>query len=260
MRLEIMSTQAAKKAGQQPPEPPAEGEQVFDPEVVKTELATAGLHAKIAWVQQHVGHVDKSGRLEFGSTKYNYMQEHGLINVLRPLWRIAGISVAIGMDSPDSYEAFPGGARVTVGATITDIKSGDSITKYFVNEGQDKGDKSFSKAFTAATKYALQKLFLVPTEAIDDNDAVASEELATQVAAQVHEITSVKPDEADITALRGLMMEEANKGHFPANKVKNYLTGEFGVSKLDELNKIQLRAAATWVAETIAQGAGAPSE
>lgn len=52
---------------------------------------------------------------------------------------------------------------LTVRFTIVDGDSGESEFFDVIGEGQDRGDKATYKAMTGATKYALLKLFLIPT-------------------------------------------------------------------------------------------------
>ncbi len=130
-----------------------------------------GLWAKIAYVQHHVEHVEKSGTVAFGKTNYSYMQEHGLIEVLRPLLREVGLAVVGGAKG---YEVLGQTTVVDFELTVADVDDGQSITRGFPNVGVDSGDKAFNKAYTGAMKYALQKFFLVPTEGIDDNDGEPS--------------------------------------------------------------------------------------
>jgi hypothetical protein len=52
-------------------------------------------------------------------------------------------------------------ATLTVRFTATDGK--DKLEFTVIGEGQDRGDKATYKAMTGATKYALLKLFLIPT-------------------------------------------------------------------------------------------------
>ena len=54
-------------------------------------------------------------------------------------------------------------ARVDICFTIYDGESGESLSFNGCGEGQDSGDKCVPKGITSAVKFALLKLFLIPT-------------------------------------------------------------------------------------------------
>lgn len=54
--------------------------------------------------------------------------------------------------------------------TLFDGESGESLSFEVFGQGEDTGDKSTYKAMTGATKYALLKLFLIPTGDDPEND------------------------------------------------------------------------------------------
>lgn len=54
-------------------------------------------------------------------------------------------------------------STLTVEYTLIDGESGETLKFKTVGEGQDSGDKASYKAFTGAHKYALMKLFMIPT-------------------------------------------------------------------------------------------------
>ncbi|HHY13783.1 MAG TPA: hypothetical protein GX526_03985 [Thermoanaerobacterales bacterium] len=54
-------------------------------------------------------------------------------------------------------------AKVKIKHTFIDIESGKSMEFVMVGEGQDAGDKAIYKAITGCQKYALMKLFMIPT-------------------------------------------------------------------------------------------------
>jgi hypothetical protein len=212
-----------------------------------------GVHAKLAAIVAEVGHVDKTGSIAFGRTKYDYMQEHGLLALLKPLWEKHGVTfvvgVAVGLENAVSQVGNL--ATVVVQARLTDTDSGEDILAYYVGQGSDQGDKATNKALTGANKYALQKFFQVPTEQIDDSDATASEQAPRQQASPpVSQLQLVSADDAD--ALRQIIQHAREERHLTYPKVQANLQSAYNVSTIDELTPEQAESFAQWVAEQIA--------
>lgn len=234
------------------------GEQEAYLEQLAAKLEGKGLWAKIAWVQAHVGQVEKTGQMAHGNVRYAFMQEHGLINVIRPLCRIAGLAIVPGLMEPNHFSNEGNQYVVLLALTVVDPESGDSVTRFYPNMGVDNSDKGFGKAYTGATKYALQKFFLVPTDAIDDNDALTVDKVGGNVAgAEVRDIASAKPSKADVDGLRTILVEQGKAGNpgLAGAKVKNKLTADFGRSKIDDLTKSEFATFTAWVQEQIVEGA-----
>jgi hypothetical protein len=221
------------QAGEKPPEDAnAIGEDVVAK--LQAELAGKGVYATIAWVQQHVGAVEKTGRVSFGKTNFSHMQEHGLINVLRPLWRIAGLCVIGGVPHANGYRAEGGMFVVDFELRVIDTEDGDQVVSaYYPNVGVDTADKGFNKAYTGAMKYALQKFFLVPTSDIDDNETLDVTAVAAARAAAPPKQGTVAdhPSEEDVTQLRTALLDAGVK----PEQVVNRLTAEFAKSDLSSL-------------------------
>lgn len=122
---------------------------------------------KLAEVMGTVGHVPKSGRNTFHN--YDYATEADIVAAVR-----TGMSERALMLIPNVQKTewtvvdrAKGGkdrlCTLTVRYTLHDGDSGETLEFDVVGEGQDAGDKATYKAFTGATKYALLKLFLIPT-------------------------------------------------------------------------------------------------
>ena len=207
-----------------------------------------GVHSKLAAIVAEVGHVDKTGKIAFGKTEYDYMQEHGLLALLKPLWKKHGctfvVGLAIGVDPTVHQEGNL--ATVMVKATLTDIDTDQSITAYYVGQGSDSGDKATNKALTGANKYALQKFFQVPTEQVDDADATPSE----AAPARPKQRQLVSGDNA--AALREVLTEANKEGHLSFAKGQANLQSAYNVSTIDELTPEQAESFARWVTEQIA--------
>jgi hypothetical protein len=133
------------------------------------------IHEAILGVYAKVGYVQKTGKVEFGSTKYKFAGEAEFIAAIRPALIECGIEV-----SPQSQEVltnelvgFANGKqqfRVVIKSVyrFTHAASATSKDVPAFGEAMDSGDKSFNKAMTAAQKYALRQAFLIETG--DDPD------------------------------------------------------------------------------------------
>lgn len=168
-----------------------------------------GAPAKLAYIQTHLSNVEKTGRNDHH--KYNYMQEHGLIDLLRPYLRQLNCTIVVSPANRLERDS----NRVTLIGSLTFIDADQhpyfldanglplpgsdgapvlnplfSVSGNFAGEGVDAQDKSTNKAHTSWQKYALQKFFLVPTEHVDDSD---SDDVRQAVAVAKKESPPVSP-------------------------------------------------------------------
>jgi hypothetical protein len=122
---------------------------------------------KLAEIMGEVGHVAKNGRNV--SQGYDYATEADIAAAVR-----GGLSKRAVMMIPSvektEWSSLPtrsGGSlrlcTLTVKFTLEDGDSGETRSLIAVGEGTDSGDKASYKAMTGAEKYALMKLFLIPT-------------------------------------------------------------------------------------------------
>ena len=207
----------------------------------------ANLWSKIAWVQHHVTHVEKTGNVSFGNTKFKHMQEHGLIEVLRPLCRAIGLSYTFGM-VPGGWKSEGNSYYVECKLTVTDTATGQQTEAHFVNVGVDNADKGFNKAYTGAMKYGLQKFFAVPTEGIDDNETV---DIKKEVAAGAPAASGrdlIDAQTAD--ALRKTLIE----ANVDPSVVTNHLTAMYGVSSISAVPGSKAAEFGQWVTKVIKGG------
>lgn len=124
----------------------------------------AALVKKLAEVMAKIKHVAKRGRNEFHN--YDYATEADIADAVREGLSEAGIMIIPNVTHHEWREVTVKSGKqavalLTVEYTITDGSS--EIVFKMVGEGQDSGDKCTYKAITGATKYALLKLFLIPT-------------------------------------------------------------------------------------------------
>ena len=134
---------------------------------MSTAKKPAGVHSKLAAIQAEMTAVEKTGSVNFGGIQYQHMQEHGILALLRPALKKHKASVIVDVAEwrQEGNHTF-----LEMRVRLTDIETGQEIVASYPNGATDKGDKGFSKALTQGTKYALQKLFLIPTEDLVDAD------------------------------------------------------------------------------------------
>ena len=119
---------------------------------------------KLAAVMAAVERVPKNGENKFHG--YRYATEADLSDAVRSNLARYGVMLIPSVEKVEwSKVPTKNGeerlATLTVKFTATDGKTDFSFT--VIGEGQDRGDKATYKAMTGATKYALLKLFLIPT-------------------------------------------------------------------------------------------------
>lgn len=117
---------------------------------------------KLAEVMGDVERVPKSGRNDFH--KYDYATEADIVSAVR-----AGMASRLLMMVPtvlsDTWVDRQKGrlVKLRVRFTVHDGESGEEMSFEVLGEGEDQSDKATYKAMTGAVKYALLKLFLIPT-------------------------------------------------------------------------------------------------
>jgi hypothetical protein len=203
---------------------------------------------KLAWIQSHVHHVEKTGQVSFGSTKFSHMQEHGIYQVLRPLLRAVGCAI----EPPDVIEwRREGNSTIVIWETgLRDGKTGDTITKRYIGEGVDNSDKGPYKAMTGANKYALQKFFAIPTEEIDEPEG-SDESHNTVREAPAGAGESPRMAQSQVQALREAAAAAVKEKKLTNPKVKARLQTEYSVDKIEELTPAQGADFAEWLAQQI---------
>lgn len=117
---------------------------------------------KLAAIMGEVERIPKSGYNEFH--KYNYVTEADISSAVRRGMADRGLML---IPSVEKTEWTPLGkmrlCTLTVRFTIEDGDSGETREMVVIGEGTDQADKASYKAMTGAEKYALLKLFMIPT-------------------------------------------------------------------------------------------------
>lgn len=111
-----------------------------------------------------IDRIPKTGRNEFH--KYDYATEADITAAVRV--EMARRQLMLTPSVVDSKAELVGEKKsrlvtIRVRYTLEDGESGEQRTFDMLGEGSDSLDKAFYKAMTGATKYAVLKLFLIPT-------------------------------------------------------------------------------------------------
>ena len=131
------------------------------------------LAIKLAKVMQEVKYIQKTGFNSFH--KYKYATEADVNEKVREELAKQNVIMLPSMKSHE-MRLHTNRSGVTEYITLVDMEfrfvDGDTGEEYTVNmagEGQDAGDKGIYKAIAGAQKYALMKVFMIPTG--DDPEA-----------------------------------------------------------------------------------------
>ncbi|WP_340701379.1 ERF family protein [Brevibacillus borstelensis] len=141
---------------------------------------------KLAKVMQEVKYIQKKGYNKFH--QYKYATEADVAEKVREILAEQYVILIPNMTSHSIREHTTNkGNReyiVTVNMEFKfiDGETGEEITFNMVGEGQDPGDKATYKAITGAQKYALMKVFMIPTG--DDPEADETVDERNNVGAQ----------------------------------------------------------------------------
>lgn len=146
-----------------------------------TEGKNIYLAAKLARIYSAVKGVQKTGYNNYD--KYSYVTEADLASPLRAALAAENVAIVTSVEEATITEVKTGAGKdafraiAKVRVTLIDGDTNERIETTYYGVGDDRGDKGLYKAITGATKYALYKLFLVPTG--DDPEAFTDEGKAT---------------------------------------------------------------------------------
>jgi hypothetical protein len=129
-----------------------------DPSPTQEPDAPLSLVAKLARIGAAVTTVEKKGYNDHH--KYAYVREPELFEAVR-----GGLADAQIMILPcvTGLDRSPSLVTLQMDFQILDGQSGETLHIPWFAEGQDNSDKGINKALTAAMKYFIYKLFLIPT-------------------------------------------------------------------------------------------------
>jgi len=188
----------------------------------------------ILWVMRKAGYVQKMGKNQ--SMDYKFVQEAGVIELLRPHMIEAGLVIVpnVKMQQIDQDR----NVYVETEYTVTHVDSGDFIVFTMPGCGNDyrgksgmAGDKGLPKAITGANKYALLKLFQLPTGDDPEIDSDIDKDDVKKPALKAVPKQEPKPEPADP------QMSDEDKAFEMAHTVLTFAEGCKTTAELEALWK-----------------------
>lgn len=180
------------------------------------EKAVRPVIVKLARIMSGIGEIEPKGRNQhFG---YGFIKDTQVSGVTRArmakerLMMIPEVLQESWVETKTAKGATSWVTKLKVQFTIIDGDSGDTVTGVGFGYGDDSGDKGANKAFTAAQKYFLLKLFQIGGEDDLEDDTRADARAADRQAGGNAAETGVQVDGANITGVaRGGMQEKISK-------------------------------------------------
>lgn len=166
-----------------------------------------GIYAAMAAIVSEIGVIGKDRRCTQGAS-FSYRGIDDVYNALNPIMGKHGVFVlpVAGERTTETRQTRNGATMEIVVMRMTYKfchADGSSVEAVTVGQAMDSGDKATNKAMAIAHKYAILQAFCIPTEDMEDPDAVA-EQLApcepqqrrpqTQVAQQREAAKANNPD------------------------------------------------------------------
>lgn len=127
--------------------------------------------------------------------------------------------------------------------TFVDGDSGESFTVNMSGEGQDAGDKGIYKAIAGAQKYALMKVFMIPTG--DDPEADEGVDERNQGKVNTPQKTQGATDLATDAQVKKMFAMVRGKG-IPDSEIKTKIA-DLGKTSSKELTKADINKVFDWI-------------
>jgi hypothetical protein len=148
------------------PVPPVPVSRPLSPREYAPGLPPMTLVAKLAQVMAAVERVAKRGHNDHFN--YDFATESDITAAIRAEMASRSLMLIPDVQSVSFREVNGRNGIQTIGQvlvkfTVKDGESGEEFSFQMPGEGQDSGDKCLPKAITSALKYALLKLFMIPT-------------------------------------------------------------------------------------------------
>lgn len=172
-----------------------------------SDVKPPSLVRKLASVMGACERVPKTGFNKFHN--YAYATESDITAGVRAEMAIQGVMMIPTVEAVEWSEVLTGSGKkerlCTVNwlFTLLDADSEQKIEFRNIGQGQDSGDKAFYKAATGAVKYALLKLFLIPT---GDDPEDASPDAGSSASDAKHAAAELEKVKADREAARLKLM------------------------------------------------------
>lgn len=201
------------------------------------------IYEKINKIMADTPYIFKDGKIEFKNTKYRAVTEENVLNMLRPKMIEQGLVMF-----PVSLD-FSKDEIITTANMVFKVVNAENPEEFILvasgGQGADSQDKGIGKAITYANKYALLKMFLVPTG--DDPDKVSSEEIT----AKLNEAYAKKEQEKGEDDLLRKQIYELGKGDL--TRINEYVGKIFGGKILGELTTEELRKTKVAIAKAVSK-------
>jgi hypothetical protein len=168
--------------------------------------APLGLFARIARLMLDLPDVDPAGKNDH--FKYKFLTNTQINGLLRPRLarqRIVVVPLKVVEMDPVQWETSKGGrsmlTRLHVTFQIVDALNGETFTGEVVGYGDDSSDKGANKAFTAALKNFLVKLFLIGGDSDIEDDEETDRRAAARDAGAPH-VGRADIGDAEVTGVK----------------------------------------------------------
>lgn len=183
-----------------------------------------GIYKAMASIIKEIGHISKE-KSTTGFASYNYRGIDDVYNAINPLMGKFGVFVLPVAQERISEE------RKTKNNGIANYvilrmkyyfchEDGSYVECSTIGEAMDSGDKGTNKAMSIAMKYALFQVFCIPTEEMDDPDAVSETFIADN---KDNDKTKAKAEKEKIQEVR--QQARANNPNPPTEAQKNMFFG-----------------------------------
>lgn len=138
----------------------------------------AQIHELIGKAMKKIGAIGKDSNATnmSGKLMYKFRGIDAVYNALNPVMAELGLFVCPEVMDQKREERRTANGGLLIYSILT-VKftvyapDGSSVEMTITGEGMDSGDKSSNKAMSAALKYAMFQLFMIPTEEMKDPDA-----------------------------------------------------------------------------------------
>ena len=142
-------------------------------------MTPMGIYTAMAAIAAEIGAIGKDKRCTQGAN-FAYRGIDDVYNALNPIMAKHGVFVL-----PIAGERMTETRQTQKGATIEVVvmrmtykfchADGSSVEAVTVGQAMDSGDKATNKAMAIAHKYAILQAFCIPTEDMEDPDAIAEQ-------------------------------------------------------------------------------------
>lgn len=154
-------------------------------EEFELDIASMTINERLVRIMQQINAIAKNRPATAGSATYNFRGIDDILNTCHPLFAEYGVFIL-----PEVLEFSETERTTKNGSAIfyTKLKvkytfvgeKGDQISAIGMGEAMDSGDKSTNKAMSAALKYVLTQVLLIPTEDPKDSENDTYEIMTTE--------------------------------------------------------------------------------